>query len=85
MRTQFDLKKISITFSLTALGLALGSIVSFLKLPIFLDTIGIMLCTLLLGWEYGILASILTAIIAFSYISIHTILLSHHDIISNNN
>jgi len=66
---KIDVKKLSITLSLTALGIAIGSIVAFLKLPIFLDTIGIMICTLILGWRYGILCSIFTATLAFFLVS----------------
>jgi len=62
-------KKLSISLSLTALGLIIGSIVSLLKLPIFLDTIGIMLATLLLGWRYGVLCSVFTAVFAFFLVS----------------
>jgi energy-coupling factor transport system substrate-specific component len=65
----FNLKQVYITLSLTALGLVLGSIVSFLKLPIYLDTLGIMLATLLLGWRYGILCAVLTAALAFFIVS----------------
>ncbi len=66
---KINVKKLSITLSLTALGIAIGSIVAFLKLPIFLDTIGIMICTLILGWRYGILCSIFTAALAFFVVS----------------
>ena len=62
-------KKLSVTLSLTALGLAIGALASFMKLPIYLDTIGIMLTTLLLGWRYGLLCSALTAGIAFFIVS----------------
>jgi energy-coupling factor transport system substrate-specific component len=64
-----NLKHVYITLSLTAVGLVLGSIVSFLKLPIYLDTLGIMLTTLLLGWRYGVLCSALTAAIGFFVVS----------------
>jgi energy-coupling factor transport system substrate-specific component len=66
---QLELKKVYITLSLAALGLALGSIVSFLKLPIYLDTLGIMLATLLLDWRYGTLCAIITAGAAFFVVS----------------
>jgi len=66
---KLELKKVYITLSLAALGLALGSIVSFLKLPVYLDVLGIMLTTLLLGWRYGSLCAVITAAVAFFVVS----------------
>ena len=66
---KLELKKVYITLSLAALGLALGSIVSFLKLPVYLDTLGIMLATLLLDWRYGTLCAVITAGAAFFVVS----------------
>ena len=64
-----DLKKLSIALSLVALGLVIGSIVSFLKLPVYLDTIGVMLATLLLGWRWGVFCSFVNSGIAFFIVS----------------
>lgn len=62
-------KKISVTLSLVALNLIIGSLVSFFKLPIYLDSIGIVTATILLGWRYGILCSALTVSIGFFLIN----------------
>jgi len=64
-----NLKKLSVALSLTALGLGIGAIVSFLKLPVFLDTIGVMMCTLLLGWRYGLLSAVVTSLFGFFFVS----------------
>lgn len=62
-------KKMSITLSFVALNLVIGSLVSFLKIPIYLDSLGIVLATLLIGWHHGILCAILTVGIGFFLIN----------------
>jgi len=62
-------KNFSVLLSLAALNLIIGSIVSFFKLPIYLDSIGIVLSTILLGWRYGLLCSIITVLGGFLLIN----------------
>lgn len=61
--------KFSICLSLVALNLLIGSIITFIKLPIYLDSIGIVLATVLLGWPMGILCAALTIAIGFFLIN----------------
>jgi len=61
--------KLSIVLSLVALNLVIGSIVSFLKLPIYLDSLGIVIATLLVGWPWGVLAGLLTVGLGFFLIN----------------
>lgn len=60
---------LSVALSLAALNLIIGSLVSFFKLPIYLDSIGIIVATLLLGWQYGIVCAIFTVGIGFFIIN----------------
>jgi len=53
-------KKLSVALSLAALNLVIGSFVSFFKLPLYLDSIGIFTATILLGWRYGVICALLT-------------------------
>lgn len=55
-----DYKKLSIALSFAALNLIIGAIVAFLKLPIYLDSIGIIITTVLLGWQYGLICGLVT-------------------------
>lgn len=64
-----DLKKLSIVLSLIALNTVIGSLVAFLKLPIYLDTIGTMMATLLLGWRWGVVSALLSAAAGFFLVS----------------
>lgn len=66
---KLESKSVSVMLSLTAFGLVIGSIVSFFKLPVFLDTIGIMLVTLILGWRYGLVSALITSLISFFLVS----------------
>lgn len=62
-------KYISIVLSLAALNLIIGSMVSFFKLPLYLDSIGIVLSTILLGWRYGLICSVITILAGFLLIN----------------
>lgn len=61
--------KTSLVLAFVALNLAVGGLVSFIKLPIFLDSIGIMMATILLGWEYGVAAAVITVGLGFFFVS----------------
>jgi energy-coupling factor transport system substrate-specific component len=61
--------KFSLLISLTAVNLALGAIVSYLKLPIYLDTVGLVLATITMGVGWGIACAILTVAIGFFVIN----------------
>ena len=62
-------KKLSVCLSLAAFNLIIGAIVSFFKLPIYLDSIGIVTSTVLLGWRYGIVCSLVTVSAGFFLIN----------------
>jgi energy-coupling factor transport system substrate-specific component len=62
-------KNLSVLISLTALNLIIGSIVSFFKLPIYLDSIGIVLATILIDWRYGLICSLITVLGGFLLIN----------------
>jgi len=64
-----DYKKISIALSLAAFNIIIGSIVSFFKLPIYLDTIGMVVSTVILGWRYGLFCGVVTLIGGFFFIN----------------
>ena len=68
MKTKYS-TKLSVTLSLVALNLVIGSLVSFAKLPIYLDSIGIVISTLLIGWQFGIICALLTIGIGFFLIN----------------
>src|SRR5215203_1106814 len=62
-------KKVSIAVSLAAFNLIIGGIVSFFKLPVYLDTIGMVVSTVILGWPYGLLCGAITLIGGFFVIN----------------
>jgi|ERR1700733_1671315 len=66
MRNSF---KLSLLISLTAVNLALGAVVSYLKLPIYLDTLGLVLATITLGVAWGIACALLTVAVGFFVIN----------------
>jgi energy-coupling factor transport system substrate-specific component len=68
-RGTLSIQKSSIALALAALNLTIGGIVSWLKLPIYLDTIGLVISTVLLGWRYGLLTGIVTVGVGFFIIN----------------
>ncbi len=54
--------KIGLSLAFVALNLAIGGIVSILRLPIYLDSMGIVLSAVLLGWRYGFITAVLTTL-----------------------
>jgi len=64
-----DLFKITFVSFSIALNLAMGGIVSLLKLPFYLDTIGTFLASSLIGLWYGIASGAISAILAGLVIS----------------
>jgi energy-coupling factor transport system substrate-specific component len=54
---------------MAALNLIIGFLVAFFKLPFYLDSIGIILTTLLVGWRLGILCSVITVVAGFLIIN----------------
>jgi energy-coupling factor transport system substrate-specific component len=64
-----NLQKSSIALALAAINLTIGGIVSWLKLPIYLDTIGLIISTVLLGWRWGLLTGIVTVGVGFFIIN----------------
>jgi energy-coupling factor transport system substrate-specific component len=61
--------KTSLVLAFVALNLAVGGLVSFMKLPIFLDSIGIMMATILLGWPYGVAVAVITVGLGFFFVN----------------
>jgi energy-coupling factor transport system substrate-specific component len=61
--------KTSLLTAFIALNLTIGGLVSWLKLPIYLDSLGIVLATILLGWRYGALCALLTCGLGFFIVS----------------
>lgn len=61
--------KTSIALALAALNLTVGGVVAWAKLPIYLDSIGLVLATVLLGWRYGLLTGLITVSIGFLLIN----------------
>jgi len=55
----------SLVIAFTALNLTIGGLVAWLKLPIYLDSTGIVLASLLLGWRAGVSCAVLTCLIGF--------------------
>ncbi|NQW02444.1 MAG: hypothetical protein HQ485_00275 [Acidobacteria bacterium] len=55
----------SLVIAFTALNLTIGGLVAWLKLPIYLDSTGIVLASLLLGWRAGATCAVLTCAIGF--------------------
>ena len=60
-----NIQNSSIALALAAVNLTIGGIVSWLKLPIYLDTIGLIISTVLLGWRFGLLTGIVTVGLGF--------------------
>ena len=63
MKTTPNTLYLAVTFS--ALNVAIGAVVAFFKLPIYLDTLGIVLSSILLGWRYGVLTGLMTSIVGW--------------------
>jgi energy-coupling factor transport system substrate-specific component len=61
--------KTSLLFAFVALNLTVGGLVSWLKLPIYLDSIGIVMATILLGWRYGSICALLTVGLGFIFVN----------------
>lgn len=57
--------KTSLVLAFVALNLTVGGLVSWLKLPVYLDSLGIVMATLLLGWRYGVWCAVLTCFLGF--------------------
>jgi energy-coupling factor transport system substrate-specific component len=55
----------SLVIAFTALNLTIGGLVAWLKLPIYLDSMGIVLASLLLGWRAGVVCAVLTCAFGF--------------------
>jgi energy-coupling factor transport system substrate-specific component len=55
----------SLVIAFTALNLTIGGLVAWLRLPIYLDSMGIVLASLLLGWRAGVACAVLTCLIGF--------------------
>ena len=55
----------SLVIAFTALNLTIGGLVAWLRLPIYLDSTGIVLASLLLGWRAGVACAVLTCLIGF--------------------
>ena len=55
----------SLVIAFTALNLTIGGLVAWLRLPIFLDSTGIVLASLLLGWRAGVSCAVLTCLLGF--------------------
>lgn len=58
-------KRIYIAIALAVLNLTIGGLVAAFKLPIYLDSLGIVLATILLGWRLGVLTALITVGIGF--------------------
>jgi energy-coupling factor transport system substrate-specific component len=55
----------SLVIAFTALNLTIGGLVAWLRLPIYLDSTGIVLASLLLGWRPGVACAVLTCLLGF--------------------
>jgi energy-coupling factor transport system substrate-specific component len=66
---QSNAVKISLVLAFVALNLTIGGIVSWLKLPIYLDSLGIVMATILLGWRNGVICAVLTVALGFVFIN----------------
>ena len=55
----------SLVIAFTALNLTIGGLVAWLRLPIYLDSTGIVLASLLLGWRAGVSCAVLTCLVGF--------------------
>jgi energy-coupling factor transport system substrate-specific component len=59
----------SLVLAFVALNLTIGGLVSWLKIPVYLDSLGIVMSTILLGWRYGMLCALLTVTLGFVFIN----------------
>jgi energy-coupling factor transport system substrate-specific component len=66
---KFTTKQLALMGMLIALNVAIGGIVHVLKLPIFLDAIGTILATVLLGLIAGITVGVLSFVVAAAVVS----------------
>ena len=57
--------KTSLVLAFVALNLTVGGLVSWLKLPVYLDSLGIVMATILMGWRYGVACAVLTCLLGF--------------------
>jgi energy-coupling factor transport system substrate-specific component len=64
-----NVQKTSIAVALAAVNLTIGGIVSGLKLPVYLDTIGLIVSTTLLGWQFGFVTGLITVGVGFFLIN----------------
>ena len=55
----------SLLIAFVALNLSIGGLVSWFKFPIYLDSLGIFLATVLLGWRYGLVCALATVALGF--------------------
>ncbi|HDY88813.1 MAG TPA: hypothetical protein ENH82_11970 [bacterium] len=56
-----------------ALNVSIGYLVSILKLPLYLDSIGTILISVLCGWKYGIVVG-LSALVIFTLTAVPTVI-----------
>ena len=56
-----------------ALNVSIGYLVSILKLPLYLDSIGTILISVLCGWKFGVVAG-LSALVIFSLTAVPTVI-----------
>jgi energy-coupling factor transport system substrate-specific component len=65
--SQTDLSAKTAALALVPLGvllnLGIGTIVNLLKLPIFVDAVGTILVTLLIGWRWGVVTGVLSFLV----------------------
>jgi len=61
--------KTSLLLTFVALNLTVGGLVSWVKLPIYLDSIGIVMATILLGGRYGCASALLTVTLGFFFVN----------------
>lgn len=69
LRETMRIQYVSIALALAAINLTIGGVVSWLKLPIYLDTIGLVISTVLLGWRFGLLTGVVTVGVGFFIIN----------------
>ena len=56
-----------------ALNVSIGYLVSMLKLPLYLDSIGTLLIAVLCGWKFGVVVG-LTALVVFTFTAVPTVI-----------
>lgn len=59
----------SLVLAFVALNLTVGGLVSWLKIPVYLDSLGIVIATILLGWRSGFLCALLTVSLGFVFVN----------------